>query len=143
MSTYVTVFNPGDSPVVLGHDGRTAGGGEWATVDRTDDVVKSGLDAGRLVEIDPPADDQLGGIDSAARDAIEQTSRWANRHEQVKELDKAACKALAVRAGLVTTDDDSTVTDLRRLLAQSDADLSAPAQAKKQVAAQVASEKKD
>ena len=46
----VRVFNPGDTPVVYGADGRVLGGREWADVD---DKLLAEL-AGRVVVVDTP-----------------------------------------------------------------------------------------
>lgn len=43
------VFNPTDQPVVIDDEGRVLGGGEWAELDTTDDLIKSLLDREQLL----------------------------------------------------------------------------------------------
>jgi hypothetical protein len=43
------VFNPTDGPVVIDGDGHILGGGEWAELDISSDLVKSLLDREQLL----------------------------------------------------------------------------------------------
>ncbi len=143
--SYQTVFNPGDAPVGLGDTGRTVGGGEWAPVNGA--LVSDDVDAGRLVLVEVPDLETATELDPAARAAFDQTVVWGERLTTVTAFDKDTCQALAARAGLIedAATDDTHVADLRTLLVESDADLTRPAQAKKQAAAAAAptEQKKD
>jgi hypothetical protein len=55
-------FNPTDSPVVLDAEGHTLGGGEWAEVDPTSDLVSVLVEQGRLLF---PADEKVSSAPSA------------------------------------------------------------------------------
>jgi hypothetical protein len=129
---YVTVFNGGDSPVLISDDGRSVGGGDWATALSTDDAVKSALASGAVVKIDAPegSDQQLN---PAAKTVLDQTAAYTDRAEKVKDWDKAALEEFATEKGLVAegVDENLTVTQLRRRVTESSHDLPSAAASKR------------
>jgi hypothetical protein len=128
--TYVTVFNDSDSPVVVSDDGRVVGGGDWGTAFTTDQAVKDAFDADQLVKVEAP-DGDMSGLNPNAVAALEQTARFNDRRDAVKEWDKAQLVEFAADNALAATVDDVGVADLRRLITESPAKLPAPAAAKK------------
>jgi hypothetical protein len=65
-----TVYNTGDSPVVVDQEGHSIGGGEWGTIDFREKAAKDYLHSGLLVEVKPPDD---GTINPAAQTAFTAT----------------------------------------------------------------------
>lgn len=86
--TYRTMFNPGDSPVVIdASSGATLGGGEWGPVNTLAEGVDDALAAGRLVVIDEP-DLDADNLAPEARSAIERTAELRERADVLDDLTK-------------------------------------------------------
>lgn len=117
---YVTVFNPGQTPVVLDDRGRTLGGGEWGTSRTTDQLTSQGLISGALVEAQGGDGNDLS---SGAAAAFELTAKYTERAAQIADLDKQALLKLARKNHLIGEDEDPLKAELERLLVESDADL--------------------
>lgn len=121
---YVTVFNPSDSPVLLDEEGRSVGGGEWATAETTDDVTKAALADGRLVKVDAPeSDPDRRYFNAQALGTFEQTARYGERSDTLSEKDKPQLVKIARSQGVIGDEDDLSVTELRRKLVRSDVEL--------------------
>jgi hypothetical protein len=127
------VFNAGDSPVVVSDDGRTIGGGEWGSAQSTDDTVKAAIAAGRLVTVDAP--DADGDLNPVARESLDRTAKFVDRAEQLTSWDKSQLERFARNNSLIGADDDPTVTELRRLVTESQIDLPTSAAEKKKATA--------
>lgn len=119
---YVTVFNPGESPVVISERGNVVGGGEWATAETTDAACSAALEAGTVLKVDQPGTEDVG---HEAGSVLDQTARYADRAEVVAGMDKAALMKIATRAHLVSRDEDPLRADLERRLIESDVELKA------------------
>lgn len=130
---YATVFNPGDSPVVISDQGEIVGGGDWATVETTDPKASTAIDRRRVVQLD--AQEANAHMTPQASMVIEQTARYAERAEKIAEYDKPTLLKIATRGNLVRKDEDPLRADLERLLVRSDADLEKPKQRSSQSAA--------
>lgn len=113
--SYMTVFNPGDTPVPVG-GGRTAGGGEWAVAYSTDDEVQAALEAGRLVKVDVPSNGD--DVNPDAEGALDRSVSTQQRYEELQGWDKGDLAEFAERQGLVD-DPDMNVDPLRRAVAES------------------------
>lgn len=87
---YVTVFNASDTPVLLDEDGRSVGGGEWATADPDDAVTAAALEAGDLVEVETPDED----VDERYQNpqAMETFKQTKDRNSSNDEPKKSASK---------------------------------------------------
>lgn len=70
--TPVTVRNTGTTPVTL-DSGRVIGGGEWASIDDTDELGAAAIAGGRLTAVEAPAD--TGQLDPDAAAAFEATAK--------------------------------------------------------------------
>jgi hypothetical protein len=123
---YVTVFNPGDAPVVISERGEIVGGGDWATVETTDARAAVALEGGALVQVEEQ--EVTSDMAPTASMAMEQTARYAERAAVIADYDKPTLLKIATRGNLVRKDEDPLRADLERLLVRSDVDLEKPKQ---------------
>ena len=82
-----TAYNTTDAPVVVDSEGRSIGGGEWGTVETTEDAVKAALEAGSLEIIAGELDDGPGQNPDALK-AQEETQRLADEAAKPKTKGK-------------------------------------------------------
>lgn len=114
---WATVHNGSGSPVVISDEGHSLGGGEWGPAQTTDDAVKTGVDAGTLVVVDPPEDD--ADVSPQARAAFAQTKEYAERAEVLSAYDKPALVKLAKSNGLVDDTADPLKSEVEVLVVRS------------------------
>lgn len=108
MTGYVTVFNPTSTPQPLDDAGRTVGGGEWDVAHAGAELVKDGLDAGRLTKVDvSKADDaDVRALDGRAAELNSRAASFTKAgvedlRDTYVELypDDAEARRVAVAAG--------------------------------------------
>lgn len=126
-ASFVAGYNPTDVPVVVDHQGRTLGGGEWGPVRASTAVIRDLVGAGRLV-LHPdlsPVDD----TNPSAAAAVEVAAALHERVESLEPLELDVLAALADRAGIPRPDplEAGDAADLKIDLAYSSADLTPPA----------------
>lgn len=112
---YKTAFNPGDSPVVVDGEGRTIGGGEWGTVQTTEDSASAALDSGALVIVEVD-DAESGDLNPEAREVLKSSVASNGRHTELQGLDVEDLRKAAAKAGLIKPQDKSTKTELLAML---------------------------
>jgi hypothetical protein len=86
-------FNGTDQPLVIDDDGRTLGGNEWGAVDADTDRVKTHVEAGSLIVVDPESISEAANPDAVAAKAH---ADRANREAKPKP---PAAKVAADNAG--------------------------------------------
>lgn len=96
---YVTVYNPGQTSVVISDTGRVLGGGEWGVANSTDDAVKEGLAHEWLLKVQRPE-----AADDVRHDVLavfDQTEAWQQRHDAFANMEKADLLDMLVSSEVV------------------------------------------
>jgi hypothetical protein len=109
-----TVYNTGDSPVIVDQEGHVIGGGEWGTIDFRDKVAKEHLHSGLLVEVKAPEEGTFNPDAKTAIDATEEANANAEAEKDDDSEDPKGTEPDTKTSDTKSKDDNKAATAAKK-----------------------------